>query len=88
MTTHAQQPAPGIPGRGALSLSQAGRWAPIAGIAFVALMVSGSFLVSDVPKADASQQEIANYLTDSGNHTRNIIGAYLWALGALRFSGS
>ena len=27
------------------------------------------------------------YLADSGNHTRNIIGAYLWVLGGLAFLG-
>ena len=40
-----------------------------------------------MPKGDASAQEIASYLTDSGNHTRNIIGAYLWVLGGLAFLG-
>ena len=61
------------------------RWAPISGIVFVVLMVVGSFLVSDMPSADASGREIAAYLGDSDNHTRNIIGAYLWAVGALAF---
>jgi hypothetical protein len=61
------------------------RWAPIGGIVFVVLMVVGSILVGDVPRADAPEQEIAAYLTDSDNHTRNIIGAYLWLGGALAF---
>jgi hypothetical protein len=61
------------------------RWAPIGGIVFVVLMVVGSFLVGDVPGADAPEQEIADYLADSDNHTRNIIGAYLWVAGALVF---
>jgi hypothetical protein len=61
------------------------RWAPIAGIAFVVLMVVGSALVSDVPAPDAPGREIADYLADSGNLTRNIVGAYLWAIGALVF---
>jgi hypothetical protein len=61
------------------------RWAPISGIAFVVLMVVGSMLVGDVPAPDASGQEIATYLADSGAHTRNIIGAYLWVIGALAF---
>jgi hypothetical protein len=61
------------------------RWAPIGGIAFVALMVVGSILISDVPAPDATGREIAGYLADSGNHTRNIIGAYLWVIGALVF---
>jgi hypothetical protein len=58
------------------------RSAPIAGIAFVVLMVVGSILVGDVPAPDAPAQEIAGYLADSGNHTRNIVGAYLWVIGA------
>jgi hypothetical protein len=61
------------------------RWAPLSGIAFVVLMLTGAFFVLDVPKGDASAQEIASYLSDSGNHTRNITGAYLWVLGGLAF---
>jgi hypothetical protein len=66
-------------------LSQLERWAPISGIVFVVLMVVGSFLVADVPDSDAPEQEIVDYLADSDNHTRNIIGAYLWVTGALAF---
>ena len=61
------------------------RWAALSGIVFVVLMLVGAAFVADVPKGDASAQEIASYLTDSGNHTRNIIGAYLWVLGGLAF---
>ena len=61
------------------------RGAPISGIAFVVLMVVGSMLVGDVPAPDAHGQAIATYLRDSGTHTRNIIGAYLWVIGALAF---
>jgi hypothetical protein len=85
MATVAQQQGPEIVRGRPLTVGRVERWAPIGGIVFVVLMVSGSFLISDVPKADAPQQEITNYLADSGNHTRNIIGAYLWALGALAF---
>ena len=63
------------------------RWAALSGIVFVVLMLVGAAFVGDVPKGDASAQEIASYLTDSGNHTRNIIGAYLWVLGGLAFLG-
>lgn len=63
------------------------RWAALSGIVFVVLMLVGAAFVFDVPKGDASAQEIASYLTDSGNHTRNIIGAYLWVLGGLAFLG-
>ena len=61
------------------------RWAPIAGIAFVLLMVGGGFLISDVPESDAAAQEVTSYLADGDNHTRNLIGAYLWVTGALAF---
>jgi hypothetical protein len=61
------------------------RSAALSGIVFVVLMLVGASFVLDVPKGDASAQEIARYLTDSGNHTRNIIGAYLWVLGGLAF---
>jgi hypothetical protein len=66
-------------------ISQVERWAPIGGIIFVVLMVTGTFFVADVPSADAPDQEIAAYLADSDNHTRNIIGAYMWGVGALAF---
>jgi hypothetical protein len=66
-------------------ISQIERWAPISGIVFVVLMVVGSFLVGDVPDPDAAEREIADYLADSDNHTRNLIGAYLWVVGALAF---
>jgi hypothetical protein len=63
------------------------RGAPISGIVFVVLMVVGSMLVGDVPAPDAPAREIATYLSDSGTHTRNIVGAYLWVIGALAFLG-
>ena len=66
-------------------ISRFERWAPMAGIVFVLLMVGGGFLVSDVPNSDATEQEIAGYLADGDNHTRNIVGAYLWVIGALAF---
>jgi hypothetical protein len=58
---------------------------PIAGLAFVVLMVVGSMLIGDVPLPDAPAQEITEYLADSGRHTTNLIGAYFWVLGALSF---
>ena len=67
------------------TISRFERWAPIAGIVFVLLMVGGGLLVSDVPNADATNHEIAGYLADGDNHARNIIGAYLWVTGAIAF---
>jgi hypothetical protein len=63
------------------------RWAALSGIVFVVLMLTGAAFVLDVPKADASAQDIARYLADSGNHTRNIVGAFIWLLGGLAFLG-
>ena len=74
---------PEVRRKGVTMATQLERWAPLGGIIFVVLMVTGTFFVADVP--DAPQQQIADYLADSGNHTRNIIGAYMWALGALAF---
>jgi hypothetical protein len=31
------------------------------------------------------RKDIADYLADSENHTRNIVGAYIWAVGGLAF---
>jgi hypothetical protein len=61
------------------------RWAPVAGIAFVLLMVVGSMLVGDVPRPDASIQDINGYLADGDRQMKNIVGAYLWVVGALAF---
>jgi len=66
-------------------ISRIERWAPVSGIVFVVLMVVGSMLVGDVPSPSASGQEISAYLTDGASHTRNLIGAYLWVIGALAF---
>jgi hypothetical protein len=63
------------------------RWAALSGIVFVVLMLTGAYFVTDVPEADASAREIAGYLDDSGNHTRNIVGAYIWVVGGLAFLG-
>jgi Domain of unknown function (DUF4386) len=68
-------------------VKQLERWPALSGIVFVALMLTGAAFVIDVPAADASAQEIAGYLADGENHTRNIIGAYLWVLGGLAFLG-
>ena len=61
------------------------RWAPLSGIIFVVLMFVGTFFVADVPDPDAAQQQLATYLADSSNHTRNLVGAYIWVVGALAF---
>jgi len=65
--------------------NQLERWAPLGGIIFVVLMVIGVVLLGDHPDPDAPDQEIADYLGDSGNHTRNIIGAYAWVLAGVGF---
>jgi hypothetical protein len=40
---------------------------------------------TDVPDADAAASDITAYLADCDNHVRNIIGAYMWVVGALAF---
>jgi hypothetical protein len=62
---------------------QLDRWAPLGGIIFVVLMVVGTTFVADIPDPDAPQQQLASYLADSGNHMRNLMGAYIWVVGAL-----
>ena len=63
------------------------RWAALSGIVFVVLMLVGAAFVERCAEGRRVRSEIASYLTDSGNHTRNIIGAYLWVLGGLAFLG-
>jgi len=65
--------------------TQLARWAPLGGIIFVVLMLLGVFLLGDHPDPDAPDQEINDYLSDGGNHTRNIIGAYVWVLAGVGF---
>ena len=65
--------------------NQIERWAPLGGIIFIVLLVIGVGLLGDHPDPDAPEQEITDYLGDSGNHTRNIIGAYLWVLAGVGF---
>lgn len=48
-------------------------------------MVTGTYLVANVPAPAAPQEAIAAYLVDGGNHMTNLIGAYVWVLGALAF---
>jgi hypothetical protein len=61
------------------------RWAPIGGITFVVFMVVGSMLIGDTPPPHAPEHEILDYLADGSAHMRNIVGAYLWVIGALAF---
>src|SRR5215470_4027217 len=61
------------------------RWAPFAGVVFVVLMVVGSMLVGTVPEPNASQQDVGAYLSDGSAQMRNLVGAYLWVIGALAF---
>jgi hypothetical protein len=63
-----------------LSLS---RWAPLAGVIFVILLIIGVVLIGDHPDPDAPDSEITDYLGDGGAHTRNIMGYYLWAIAGV-----
>jgi len=66
-------------------INQLERWAPLGGIVFVVLLVIGVGLIGDHPDPDEPNQNISDYLGDSGAHTRNIIGAYLWAVAGIAF---
>jgi hypothetical protein len=77
MFTTREQPSEGRP--------MTDRWPLIGGIVFAVLMVVGGALVLDVPRADAPELDVAEYLADGSAHTRNIIGAYFWVVGALAF---
>jgi hypothetical protein len=61
------------------------RWPAIAGIAFALLLIVGLVLIADIPDADASDQEMIDYLNDDGNLWRNIGGFYLWGVAAMMF---
>lgn len=63
------------------------RWAAIAGIFFVVLLIGGLVLNTDFPEPSASDEEIASYLDDSGAHARTIIGQYLWVVAGVSFLG-
>jgi|SRR5918994_5877081 hypothetical protein len=85
-STETTMTQPEVRTNGVTMAGQWERWAPLAGIIFVVLMFTGTFFVAyPIPAANAPQQQIADYLTDSGTHTRNIIGAYMWVVGALAF---
>lgn len=60
------------------------RWAGIAGLAFIALLIVGLVLM-DSPGSEASDQEIASYLADDDKQVVNIIGMYVWAVAGVAF---
>lgn len=68
-----------------MNARQLAAWAPYAGIAFVVLAIIGILFLLDIPDADASDEDIADYLGDGGRHARNIIGFYLCTLASLAF---
>src|SRR5262245_40742988 len=78
-------PAPSLEAQGTFTRSRFERWAPVAGIAFVVLMVVGSMLVGDIPNPDASRADVVAYLADGDRQMHNLVGAYLWVIGALAF---
>jgi hypothetical protein len=61
------------------------RWAALAGVLFVVLFIGGLSLIGVSPETDAADSEWTEYLEDSGAHTRNIIGLYLWVIGGVLF---
>jgi hypothetical protein len=61
------------------------RWAPIAGLVWVALVIVSVILTSDTPSSDDPVSEFVSYFGDSDNQTKIQIAALVAALGGLAF---
>lgn len=59
------------------------RWAPLAGVAYVVLVVAALFVTGE--GAGDTPQEYSAYYADSGNRTKEIFGFFLLVAGALVF---
>jgi hypothetical protein len=60
------------------------RFGPLAGVAFVALMVIGFVLAGSSPDPDAKSPKIAHYLSDSSSYHKNIASLFV-LLAAMLF---
>ena len=61
------------------------RWAPIAGLVWVALVIVSVALTSDSPGDDDGIVKFVTYFRDSGNQTKIQVAALVAALGGLVF---
>ena len=59
------------------------RWAPLSGVAFVVLMVTGFLVAGSSPSADDSDAKIARYLAKGSNQDKNIIAFFILLLAML-----
>jgi hypothetical protein len=59
------------------------RWAPLAGIVGVALLVIAFAVAGSTPDTDATDEKIAAYLGDHSNQVQNITGFFLFLAGIL-----
>jgi hypothetical protein len=69
-----------------MSDSRWDRWGPIAGIAFVVLMLVGiSLALSDLPSGDDPISKFNSFYNDKGDRAKLIIGSYLMVLAGVFF---
>jgi hypothetical protein len=61
------------------------RWAPIAGLLWVALVIVSVILTGDSPGTDDPVSEFVSYFGDDGNQTKIQVAALVAALGGLVF---
>ena len=61
------------------------RWAPLSGVVYAALCVTGLAIVSGSPEAGDSDQAILSYYADSGNRAKEITAFFLFVVAALFF---
>jgi hypothetical protein len=61
------------------------RWAGIAGILFVVLLIAGVLVSGDVPTDDDPDEDFVEFYEDSGNQTELVCSAYLLVLAGLAF---
>src|SRR3954454_7737046 len=73
-------------GGSTMSDSRWDRWGPIAGIAFVVLLVVGiSLAISDLPAGDDPVSKFTSFYNDKGDRAKVIIGSYLMVLSGVFF---
>ena len=69
-----------------MSDSRWDRWGPIAGIAFVVLLIVGlSVALSDLPAGDDPVSKFTSFYNDGGDRAKVIIGSYLIVLSGVFF---
>ncbi len=62
-----------------------GRWVPLSGIVYVALLIASFGLLGDSTQASDSDATILSYYADSGNRNQEIAVFFMLAIAALAF---